>query len=246
MGRLIVISGPSCIGKGPLCAALGKFYPELLARMRKLVLYNSRAPRPAEVDGVEYHFRTRAEIEALRSDDRFVVLDVRGDLQALDRETLRAALSAGDVYFEGNPFVGRDLQTCPLPADAERLSIFLSPLSREEILFLRQPERNISLEALVADLMRSKLLRRTTRQKGRLSLRDLEDIERRATSAYAEMKNACHFDHVVPNHDGEDSENWSGFYYPIADARRTLLAVVDLLEGRKADGAETWEPDLLP
>ena len=33
---------------------------------------------------------------------------------------------------------------------------------------------------------------------------------------------AHHFQHVIVNHDGEDSENWNAFYFPLGDARRTL------------------------
>ena len=94
--------------------------------------------------------------------------------------------------------------------------------------------------------MRRKLLRRTRRQKTNLSLRDLEDIERRAASALVEMGQAWRFDHVVPNHDGEDSENWDAFYYPVGDARRTLRSVAALLAGEPAPGAETWDRDLVP
>ena len=65
-GRLVILSGPSCVGKSPLARDLARFHPELHRRLQKLVLYNSRDPRPGEKDGVDYHFRTRAQIEALQ------------------------------------------------------------------------------------------------------------------------------------------------------------------------------------
>jgi guanylate kinase len=247
MGRLVILSGPSCVGKGPLHAALKKLHPGLAAALRPIVLYNSRAPRPAEVDGVDYHFRPRAEIEALGEREGFLVLDARGDLQALDLDALGRLVAEGDAFFEGNPFVGRQLLECPLPPGAGRLSVFVSPLSRDEILHLRRPELGLSLAAFVADVMRRKLLRRTRRQQGALSLADLEEVERRATSAHAELRDAWRYDHVVPNHDGEDSENWSAFYHPIGDARRTLLAFVALLTGQAAPPwVEHWEEGLVP
>jgi guanylate kinase len=89
-------------------------------------------------------------------------------------------------------------------------------------------------------------LRRTRRQKGELSLKDQENIEIRASSAYAELQKAHKFQHVIASHDGEDSENWDAFYYPIGDARRALAAFVALLTGVKAEGVETWEEALLP
>ena len=244
--RLVILSGPSCVGKSPLDKALGRFYPELRGTLRKLVLYNSRAHRPGEVDGVDYHFRMRSQVEALRAEDRYAVLDVRGDLQALNVEELQAMLQDSHAFFEGNPFVGRALQTHPRLADIDRLSIFLSPLSREEVIYLKAPGRNVSLSDLVTDLMRRKLLRRTRRQKLELSAKDLENVETRAASAYRELKEACHFQHVIPNHDGEDSDNWEAFYYPLGDARRALMAFAALLEGRIPPDVEKWEEDLIP
>ena len=239
MGQLVILAGPSCVGKGPLQAALGKFYPELAARLRKLVLYNSRAPRPGERDGVDYYFRTPGEVEELRDKAGFAVFDVRGDLQALELRELEAQLAAGDVFFEGNPFVGCALLTHPALAQAPKLAAFLSPLSGEEIREL--VAHQVELPGFLTEVMRRKLLRRTQRQKGILSLRDLENIEKRAGSAYHELLLAPEFPFVIPNHDGEDSENWDAFYYPIGDARTALHAFAALLAGETPDHVEQWE-----
>ena len=244
--RLVILSGPSCVGKSPLDKALARFYPELRQALRKLVLFNSRSPRPGEVDDVDYHFRTRSQIEALRAQSRYAVLDVRGDLQALDVEELHALLAESCGFFEGNPFVGRLLQTHPKLAGIDRLAVFLSPLSKDEIVYLKDPDRSVSLPDLVTDIMRRKLLRRTHRQKLELSAKDLENIEKRASSAYGELKEAWHFDYVIPNHDGEDSDNWEAFYYPIGDARRSLMSFVELLEGKTPPAVEKWEESLIP
>jgi guanylate kinase len=245
-GRLVILSGPSCVGKSPLYKALGKFYPELHAQFHKLVLVNSRAPRPGELDGVDFHFRTRAQVEALRADHRYAVLEARSDLQALDVPELESSLRRGNVLFEGNAYVGRALQTHPRLESVNRLSIFISPLSKEEITYLKAPERNLSLQEFLTDVMRRKLLRRTRRQKGELSAADLENIETRASNAYRELKEAWHFQHVIPNHDGEDSDNWEAFYYLIGDARKTLEAFAALLKGSVPSGVEKWEENLLP
>lgn len=245
-GRLVILSGPSCVGKSPLFRALGKFHPELHSQLQKLVLFNSRAPRPGERDGVDYHFRTRSQVEALRLDHQYAVLEVRGDLQALNIEELHALLRKGDAIFEGNPFVGRALQTHRGLANINTLSIFLSPLSRDEIIYLKAPENNVSLADLVTDIMRRKLLRRARRHKGELSARDLENVETRASSAYREMQEGWHFQHVIPNHDGEDSDNWEGFYFLIGDARKALEALTGLLTGTTPPSVEKWEAELLP
>jgi len=244
-GRLVILSGPSCVGKSPLYKCLGRFYPELRNQFHRLVLVNSRDPRPGEIDGVDYHFRTRAQVEGLRADRRYAVLEARTDLQALNVEELESLLRRGSAFFEGNPYVARTLQVDPRLANLNRLSIFLSPLSKEEITYLREPKRNVSLEELLTDIMRRKLLRRTRQQKGELSAADLENVETRASSAYRELQGAWHFQYVIPNHDGEDSDNWEAFYYPIGDARRTLNTFVGLLQGLVPPGVEKWERDLL-
>jgi guanylate kinase len=196
------------------------------------------------VDGVDYHFRAREQIENLKAKDHFVVLDVRGDLQALDLQQLSGSLANGDSFFEGNAFVGRALQTSPALAGVNRLSVFMSPLSRDEVLFLKA-KPDVSFPDVITNVMRRKLLRRTRHQKGELSLSDLEDIERRASSAYRELQEAHHFQYVIPNHDGEDSENWDAFYYPLGSARLALLAFVGLLTGETASGVELWEENLV-
>jgi len=243
MGRLIILSGPSCVGKSPLDKALSRFYPHLRENLQPLVLYNSRPPRPGEKDGVDYHFRQRKQIEALKKKQHFVVMEVRGDLQALDIDQVITQLGKGDVFFEGNPFVGRVLQTHESLQQISRLSAFISPVSRQELIELSDPGNHADAKKIITEIMRRKLLRRTRKQKGELSLKDLKNIEARAGSAFTELGQAHHFNHIIPNHDGEDSENWDAFYYPLGDARRTLLAFAGLLEGKESPFIEKWEAD---
>lgn len=245
MGRLVILSGPSCVGKSPLNKALKIFYASLAGKLQQLVLYNSRLPRPGEVDGVDYYFRTREYIEQLRGMDHFLVVNVRGDLQALDLKYLKNMLTQSDAIFEGNPFIGVELLEMARSQKMECVNTFLSPLSSAEIEELKG-YKNFSLETFVTDVMRRKLLKRTQKQKSILSLGDLEDIEVRAKSAYAEMKRAWRFDFVIPNHDGEDSDNWTAFYYPIGDARIALNCFAQILSGRKSDHTEKWHQELLP
>lgn len=67
-GRLIVISGPSGVGKGTLCK-------KLLEANSNLFLSTSattRSIRPNEVDGVHYHFKERHEFEAMIKQDQLL------------------------------------------------------------------------------------------------------------------------------------------------------------------------------
>lgn len=208
------------------------------------MLYDSRAPRPGEVDGIDFHFRTREYIEQLRNKNNFLVTDVRGDLQALDLKYLRETIAAGNAFFEGNPVIGTELMGLARREKIACLNVFLSPLSMAEIENIRG-RRDINFEMMLTDIMRRKLLRRTIKQKGVLSLTD-ENIEVRAGSAYKEMKEAWRYDFVIPNHDGEDSENWDAFGYPVGDARAALLCFVEILNGRSPAYAERWQKLLLP
>lgn len=49
---LIVISGPSCVGKGTIIKELRRLVPSL----QLSISYTTRGPRPGEKDGVDYHF----------------------------------------------------------------------------------------------------------------------------------------------------------------------------------------------
>lgn len=245
-GRLVILCGPSCVGKSPLFKLLARFHPQMHAALQPVVLYNDRDPRPGELDGVDYYFRTTTEIEAMRDDADKVVMDVRGDLQALDIAELKQLLESGDVIFEGNPFVGSVLNSDPRLDGLSRTAVFMTPLSRDEVLYLKSEAGPDRLPGIVTDIMRRKLLRRTRKQKSELSLKDLENIETRAGHAYRELKMAHEFASVLPNHAGEDSENWDAFYYPVGDAWAAMQAFVSALRGEEASLLESWEPDLLP
>ena len=247
MGKIVLLSGPSCIGKGPLYHALKRFYPDLAGKLKQMVLYNDRAPRPGEEEGVDYLFRPRQEIEAMASQPGFVSANVRGDLQALEVAAIQRILDEGyDAFFEGNPFIPAKLREAGVLDQFPTLTVFLSPLSKEEIEYLKEPERRVDFTKFVADVQRRKLLFRTKRQKNILSLKDLENIEKRCASAIVEIREAWKFDYVIPLHDAEANDNWDAFYYPIGDARKALFAFAALLRGETPVGAEKWEEDLLP
>ena len=123
MNRFVILSGPSCVGKGPLYTALKRFYPEQAGKLQQIVLYNSRAPRPGEEDGIDYHFRPRAEIEELAKQPGYVAAEVRGDFQCLEVASIERILAAGkDAFFRGQPFHpgqaygGRSFAEYPYPS----------------------------------------------------------------------------------------------------------------------------------
>ena len=244
MNRLIVLTGPSCVGKSPLLQALRRFYPALADTLRTLVLYNSRPPRPNESDGVDYHFRSRGHIEGLRDDPSFSVIQARADLQALSFVDLDEAVHSGlDPFFEGNPFVAMEIIRAAGERSLPVLDVFMSPLSLREILDLKDRLGSRKLIEFVTRLMKRKLLRRTRRQRTHLTDDVLRDLDVRARSACHELAMTHAFQHVLPNHDGEDSPNWSMITLS-GDAQRSLDAFVSLLQGALPAPLEKWSQNL--
>lgn len=248
MSKIIVLAGPSCVGKGPLFAAFRRFYPEMASRFRRLILFNDRGIHPGEDDGVDYYFRSRMELESMRYREGFVVADVRGNLQALEINQIRRILDEGNIpYYEGNPFVPAKLWDEGVLSQFPHLPVFLSPISKEEILFLRSPERRVDLNGFVREVQRRKLLKRASSKKPHLSLKDLEDIEHGAVSAYLELREAWKFRHILVSYDSGDGDNWDAFQYPLGSARKVLTAFAALVAGgEQVEEDGPWPHDLLP
>lgn len=67
-GKIFVLSSPSGSGK----TTLRDIALEKLDSLDKIITMTSRSPRSGELDGVDYHFRTREEMVELRKNDGFV------------------------------------------------------------------------------------------------------------------------------------------------------------------------------
>ncbi len=90
---LLVLAGPSGVGKGTIVAGLRARVPGLWVS----VSYTTRPARAGEVEGRDYHFVTRAEFEALRDAGGFVEwFEVYGDLKGTPRGPVEEHLAAGD------------------------------------------------------------------------------------------------------------------------------------------------------
>lgn len=110
-GVLFVVSGPSGVGKSTLVKAA-------LARIPGLsfsVSATTRAPRPGERDGVEYHFVSQERFAELVGDDGFLEhAAVYGNRYGTLRAPTEAALSTGrslllDIDVQGSAQVRRAL-----------------------------------------------------------------------------------------------------------------------------------------
>jgi guanylate kinase len=97
-GTLYTVSAPSGAGKTSLVAALVAREPGLLAS----VSHTTRARRPGEVDGVNYHFVGREEFEGMLARGEFLEhATVFGNLYGTSRSWVVETLAGGhDVILE--------------------------------------------------------------------------------------------------------------------------------------------------
>jgi guanylate kinase len=99
-GLLIIVSGPSGVGKGTIVKQLIKNDPENLV---KSVSVTTRKPRPHEVDGVDYFFKAIDEFSELIEKDMLLeyacIFD--GKLYGTPKKYVEEQVSKGkDVIFE--------------------------------------------------------------------------------------------------------------------------------------------------
>ena len=168
-GSLVVLAGPSAVGKSTVVQRLREEVPGLYFS----VSMTTRAPRPGEVDGVDYFFVTKDEFQ--RRIDQGEMLewaDIHGGIQrsGTPAEPIRNALDEGRPVLVEVDLVGaRSIKgLCP---DAE--TVFLAPPSWE-ILVERLTGRGTETP---------------------------EVIERRLATAKAELAAQDEFDSVVVNED---------------------------------------------
>ena len=129
IGRLIILSGPSGVGKGTICKELLKKDPKLALS----VSATTRQPGPGEVHGKDYFFCTPEAFQAIQDQDGFLESAVvhgnrYGTLKAYVQEILN---SGKDCILEID--VQGGLQVLHQLPD-RCITIFVAPPSEEELL----------------------------------------------------------------------------------------------------------------
>ena len=166
-GRLFVISGPSGSGKTSLCAALLERCPNL----RLSISATTRAPRPGEKDGREYHFLTPEVFASGVREGAFLEhAEVHGHCYGTRKADVMHMLASGydvllEIDWQGAAQVGEQFP--------EACRVFILPPSVEE-------------------------LRRRLTERGQ---DDAEVIARRVAAAEAEMAHAAEADVRIVNDD---------------------------------------------
>ncbi|KAG9160364.1 hypothetical protein Leryth_008758 [Lithospermum erythrorhizon] len=128
VGKPIVISGPSGVGKGTLISKLMKEFRSMFGFS---VSHTTRGPREKEQDGVHYHFSERSIMEKAITDMKFLEFaSVHGNLYGTSVEAVEVVADAGkrcilDIDVQG----ARSVRASPL----EAIFIFVCPPSFEEL-----------------------------------------------------------------------------------------------------------------
>ncbi|HHX06061.1 MAG TPA: guanylate kinase [Pseudomonas sp.] len=126
-GTLYIVSAPSGAGKTSLVKAL----IDTMAQVRVSVSHTTRAMRPGEVDGVNYHFTAREDfVEMLKQGDFLEHAEVFGNLYGTSHSWVKQTLAKGyDLILEID-WQGAQ-QVRKLVPDAK--SIFILPPTHKDL-----------------------------------------------------------------------------------------------------------------
>ena len=173
-GTLYIISAPSGAGKSSLLRAVLDTSGDELALS---ISHTTRAPRPGEVDGQDYHFvDTGTFREMIASDDFLEHAEVFDNFYGTSKAGVQAQLAAGqDVILEIDWQGARQVRTL-MP---ESVGIFILPPSREA---LRERLQNRGQD-------------------------DETVIERRMRAAVSEMSHYDEYDYLIINDDFRQAQD---------------------------------------
>ncbi len=126
--RLLVLAGPTAVGKGTVSARIRETHPEILLS----VSATTRRPRPGEVDGVHYYFVDDAEFERMIADGELLEHAIVHNRHryGTPRRPVDEALAAGRTVL-----LEIDLQGARQVRDAEPSAtlVFLLPPTWDEL-----------------------------------------------------------------------------------------------------------------
>ncbi|MDQ6937413.1 MAG: guanylate kinase [Actinomycetota bacterium] len=181
--RLTVLSGPSGVGKGTVVEAVRQRYPDVWVS----VSVTTRAPRPGEVDGVQYRFVDRAEYARMVAADELLEhADFAGHGYGTPRVPLEEQRAAGrptllEIELQG----ARQVRA----ADPGAQLVFLAPPSWPELQHRLRGRATESPERVAARLERARVEMAAVGEFDAVVVND--DIERAATELVGLIQEVC-------------------------------------------------------
>ena len=143
-GKLIVVTGPSGVGKGTLLKKLLQQYPD---RLLFSISATTRSPRSGEENGREYFFWNREEFEQKRDAGEFLEwAEYAGNLYGTPRPPIKQAIALGQIVLLEIELKGARQVAKSFPT-AKR--IFIAPPSME-ILEERLRQRSTDSDEQIA------------------------------------------------------------------------------------------------
>ena len=126
--RLTVIAGPTAVGKGTVVKHILENYPDVALS----VSATTRAPRPGEVDGVDYYFWTHEQFDAaIARGEMLEYAIVHGvNKYGTPKAPVEAALEAGKMVLLEIDIQGARQVKKAMP---QATTVFLAPPNWEEL-----------------------------------------------------------------------------------------------------------------
>jgi guanylate kinase len=126
--RLVVLAGPTAVGKGTVADCVRRTHPEIWIS----VSVTTRPPRPGEVDGVHYHFITDQQFDQMVAEDGLLEWAVvhRAARYGTPRAPVEMRLAAGTPALLEIDLQGARQVRERMP---DALMCFLAPPSWEEL-----------------------------------------------------------------------------------------------------------------
>lgn len=161
-GKLIVLTGPSGVGKGTLLRSLLQRHPELYLSVSS----TTRQPRPGEVEGVHYYFVSRDKFEqAIAAGELLEWAEYAGNYYGTPRAAVERQLQLGQSVILEIEVVGAKKIRDTFPT---ALLIFILPPSFAEL------EQRIRLRGQDSE---EAIARRLARAKTELDAADEFDVQ---------------------------------------------------------------------
>lgn len=142
-GKLLVITGPSGVGKGTLLGALADRYPQKFVFS---VSGTTRSPRAGEINGVNYFFYSREEFAHKQDLGMFLEsAEYAGNLYGTPKQPVEEAIAQGKIVILEIELEGARQIARTFPA----LKIFIAPPSMQ-VLEQRLRQRQQDSESAIA------------------------------------------------------------------------------------------------